>query len=318
MSILLALGLTGALAQAAPVAVGAVVSGQVVEAATGAPVAGAQVVLMTVPLGPPTNPMALRPKSTTTDQSGRFAFTDLEPGRYRLDAQKAGFARPFDSGAVAPPMLEVHAGERRSDVSVRLVRGGAIAGRVVDPYGEPIVNARVMVLRRPPMPPASPSSPAAAAARARFSNRLVPAGQGGQTNDLGEFRVHSLPPGEYYLQAAAVVFGGAVATPGRQGTGMTLVPTYFPGTSDASAAHPVLVMSGQTTDDVVVRMVAAPAFEVSGVVLDEAGAPVQGAMVRLTSQDASAPMAPLAPMMSGFNQVRTDASGSFSLANVTS
>ena len=75
-----------------------------------------------------------------------------------------------------------------------------------------------------------------------------------------------------------------------------------------------LSMSGQTTDDVVVRMVAAPAFEVSGVVLDDAGAPVQGAMVRLTYQDGSAPMA---SMMSGFNQVRTDASGSFSLANVT-
>jgi len=306
---LLAFGLAGALVQAVAAPPGAVVSGRVLEQGTDAPVSGAQVVLITVPQGPPSGPMPFRSKTATTDELGRFAFGEVEPGRYQLNVQKAGFALP-GAGRMAPAPFELKAGDSRNNLAVRLVRGGVIAGRVVDQYGEPLVDARVMVLRRPPVP-------AAAAARATFTNRLIPGGPGAQTNDLGEFRVHSLAPGEYYVQAApGFRFGGTLSAQSSPAPGTTLVPTYFPGTSDPSAAQPVLVAAGQTTGDIEVRMLVAAAFQVSGVVVDEAGVPVQGAMVRLTLQDPGAPMPPT-PMMSGLNQDRTDAAGAFSLVSVT-
>ena len=61
-------------------------------------------------------------------------------------------------------------------------------------------------------------------------------------------------------------------------------------------------------------MVGAPAFQVSGVVVDESGKPVANAVVRLSQEDAGGrPMF----MMQPWNQSRTDQAGRFSLGNVT-
>jgi protocatechuate 3,4-dioxygenase beta subunit len=310
---LLAVALSVALMQTPAVPKGAAVSGQVLEAGTQVPIAGAQVVLLPVLQGPPpTGPFSLRPTSTTTDESGRFVFIDTEPGRYRFNAQKSGFAIVVGLGP--PPMIELKSGERIDNLQLILQRGGVIAGRVVDQAGEPLADARVMVLRKPSMPPQS-SRAGAAAAAARLANRLLPAGSSGQTNDLGEFRVHSLPPGDYYVQAAPRVYSGRPGVPGAAAAAATtMVPTYFPSTTDSSAAQPIQVGAGQTTTDVEVRMVIASVFRVSGTVVDEAGQAVTNAMVRLTPQNASGPPQ---PMMRPFNQGRTDASGGFSIDGVT-
>ena len=40
--------------------------------------------------------------------------------------------------------------------------------------------------------------------RLQFTNgkrRLVPSGRNSTTNDLGQFRIYGLPPGEYYVSA---------------------------------------------------------------------------------------------------------------------
>jgi protocatechuate 3,4-dioxygenase beta subunit len=310
MPLLVALGLAGALIQTSAATDGAVVSGRVLEQGTQAPVTGAQVVLMAQLQNPPPGPFRYRPNTATTDENGRFEFVDIEPGRYRLTAQKAGFALP-DDGNVSLS-LELTRGDRRDDVALTLQRGAVITGRVIDQYGEPVVDAQVMVLRKPPAP-STPSSPAGVAA-ARFANRLMPAGPGAQTNDLGEFRLHSLLPGEYYVQAAPRGdFGGNPAANTRAAA-TTMVPTYFPGASDPQAAQPILVTAGQTASDVEVRMAVASVFQVSGVVVDEAGQPVTNAMVRLMPQDATVPQS---IMLRPFNQARTDARGTFSFGNVT-
>ena len=203
---------------------------------------------MPVLQGPPTAPFSLRPTSTTTDEDGRFVFIDIEPGRYRFNAQKGGFA--IVVGLVPPPMIELKSGERIDNLRLTLQRGGVITGRVVDQTGEPLADARVMVLRKPPMPPQS-SRAGAAATAARLANRLLPAGSGGQTDDRGEFRLHSLPPGDYYVQAAPRLYsGGSVGPGGAAAAATTMVPTYFPSTTDSSAAQPIQVAAGQTATDV--------------------------------------------------------------------
>jgi hypothetical protein len=135
------------LAQQAAVPQQAAVSGTVLEAGSNTPVAGAQVTLMSFALGPQLG----RPRETlvaTTDQNGRYRFDALEPGRYRVSVQKAGFATMLGLGL---PEATLKAGERKTDLNVTIQRGAAIVGRVLDENGEPIANANVMAWRRPPV-----------------------------------------------------------------------------------------------------------------------------------------------------------------------
>jgi hypothetical protein len=146
-----------------------------------------------------------------------------------------------------------------------------ITGRVLDPQGQPLPEAGVTALLKRldssdrPRGPVSSGPPL-----------LMPFGQG-QTNDLGEFRIFGLPPGEFVI--AANVQSHRIATSLSAPTTMTT--TFYPETTDASAAQPVAVRSGETVSDLTIRLAAVPAFQVSGVVVDESGAPVANAMVML-------------------------------------
>lgn len=297
MSLLIVLSLAGALIQSPVVPLRAAVSGRVLEDGSHTPIAGAQVTLMPSPSRRLPGPFRDRLRMVITDSEGRYEFADLEAGPYQLSVQKAGFA-PL-SGPASPGM-NLQAGERRNDVNVTLQRGGVIAGRVLDETGEPLVDARVMAMQKP-------GSRDGVSMPYGFS---IPAGPGAQTNDLGEFRLFSLPPGEYYVQAMSRSdFGGASAP-----RGTTMLPTYFAGTSDPDAAQPIAVGAGQTADGVVIRMISAPAFRVSGTVLDDRGRPVVNAMVRLMpDRPAARPMFMMAP----WSQSRTDTSGTFTINNVT-
>ena len=283
----------------------ATLTGQVLEDGTGAPVAGAHVNVMQVPTERPaagSTIFASRPSTTTTDREGRYHVAGLEPGRYRINVQKPGFAQSLD--AFAPP-VDLGAGEQRS-LDVTLQRGAVIVGRVLDESGEPLVEARVMAMRKMAVGPLGTRT---------NSDMLRPAGPSAQSNDLGEFRLFSLPPGEYYVQATSRPDFGAGRDAGATAPrARTLVPTFFPSTSDQAGAEPITLGAGQTSDSLVITMVGSPAFQVSGIVVDESGKPVANAMVRLGQEDGSGrPML----MMQPWSQSRSDAGGRFSLGNVT-
>ncbi len=202
----------------------------------------------------------------------------------------------------AAPPIDLGAGERRG-IDVRLQRGAVIVGRVLDEAGEPLADARVMAMRKMPVSPTGART---------YPDLMRPAGPTAQTNDLGEFRLFSLQPGEYYVQVSPrpdVGAGGGVAPRAR-----TLLATFFPSTSDHAGAEPITLGAGQTSESLVITMVGAPAFQVSGVVVDESGKPVSNAVVRLSQEDAGGrPMF----MMQPWNQGRTDQAGRFTLGNVT-
>ena len=153
-------------------------SGRIIDEAS-APVAGAQVLL--VP--DPRRPMARPPVQAVSDQDGRYAFARVVPGRYRVEAQKPGFVRPGD-----PVRVTLASGQTLDGVNVFLLRDGAIAGRIFDPAGRPLAEARVMALRRLHV--------------RGGADRFVPAGQGFGTSERGEFRITGLLPGSYYVSAA--------------------------------------------------------------------------------------------------------------------
>jgi protocatechuate 3,4-dioxygenase beta subunit len=295
-----------ALAQAAAPVSQASVSGQVVDAVTHAPIAGAEVSLFPQLAGPPPAGVPLRPNIVATDDAGRFVMTNVEPGRYRLNVRKTGFA-PADT-ATAP--LNVTAGTAVPPVTLSLQRGGAIVGRVVDTTGQPLSDMSVMVLRqRPPLPPQVAARVAAAGGAPAF----IPAGGGARTDDLGQFRLHSLAPGEYVVQAAPG-FGPMMAGRAAPAQGVVMVPTYFPGTDDVASAQRISIRAGETSPDLTITMMTAAAHQISGVVIDQNGAPVADAMVRLEHDRAGGSIAALS--LGPGAQTKTDGRGVFTLSGI--
>lgn len=164
--------------------------GQVIGAATGAPMAGA-----TVQISMPKffdNPAA--PKGRViADDEGRFFFADLPPGDYYLSAGKAGYM-PGAYGQRRPmgetQQLTLAEGERRTDVKLAIWKYGVIAGTVVDEAGEPVVGVTVNALSRDFL-----------AGRARYGKMStepfnLPVAV---TDDRGAFRFPRLAPGGYVV-----------------------------------------------------------------------------------------------------------------------
>src|SRR5262245_25890584 len=98
MSPLMFVAFAVTLAQQAAVPRHAVLSGTVLDAGSNTPVAGARVILISSGRGPEPGRPA-EPLVATTDQNGRYRFDALEPGRYRVSVQKAGFAPMLGPGA---------------------------------------------------------------------------------------------------------------------------------------------------------------------------------------------------------------------------
>ena len=244
------------------------VSGQVIEDGTNTPVAAARVfVVLDDERAAPDG----SPPEVLSDRDGRYQFDMLTPGRYHIAAQKDGFAPPMDPSTMQ--IFEVAAGQVLDGLTVSLRRGGAFAGRVLDPQRQPIANVGVTALLKRLNRNDQPAGVASSG-----PPLLMPSGQG-QTNDLGEFRIFGLWPGEYVIVATAQSkFGGAATQPAAA---TTTTATYFPGTADVSAAQPVAVQSDETVSYLIIPLVSVPAFKISGVVVDGAGAPVANAMVML-------------------------------------
>ncbi len=300
--LLVALGLASVLAQSAvQVAAPTVVTGRIVDDASRAGISEARVTLIPMPTGGRGALIAFdrQPPMVLTDRDGRYSFDNIAPGRYRINVQKAGFAAVSDRG---PQQLDIVTGQSREVADIALQRGGAIAGRVFDDNGEPLSGARVMALRRPPVN---------AGARAGMPpTALLGVAGTAESNDLGEFRLFGLAPGEYVVGATAASVMSERAMP----RATTFVPTYFPGTPDTVAAQPIVLSSGQTFGEVTIRLIAVRAFQVFGIVRNQAGAPIANALVQLRSTEQSTPAV---MMMTSRNQVHTDSAGRFTIANVT-
>jgi len=275
VSLLVALTLT----QAAPAAeqTGRI-AGRITAAGANTPVAGVRIFLM--PAARPSGPGGMPPQAIS-DQDGRYVFDRGAAGTYRINADKSGFAPIADMTRM--PTVQVVAGQTVT-FDVQLQKGAVIAGRIVDARGEPVTDARIMVLRRLAPPPGARTSSA--------MPRLIPAGgQSQQTNDLGDYRVAGLAAGEYFVAAAprsVAMFGppgapASTAPPADHTPRTTITTTYYPGTVDQAAAQPIAVAAGAEVANINFAIQSAAAFRVSGIVVDENGQPVANAMVSLTS-----------------------------------
>ena len=121
------------------------ISGQVVEGGTTRTVPGASVTLYSVtPRGPA--------REVIADGQGRYVFSGLPAGEFRLTARKTGWrsgayglATPVEGIGIFDDVLKLAAGERGRAV-VPVWRNAIIRGRVTDESGEPLPGARVRAM----------------------------------------------------------------------------------------------------------------------------------------------------------------------------
>ena len=220
---------------------------------------------------------------------------NLPAGRYTVSASKAGYVtiqygqrRPFEQGT--PVVVADAATVQRLDITLQ--RGAVIAGRIVDEAGEPVAQIGVQAMRY------------------SYSNdgqRRLTAVSGAPTDNLGQFRVFGLMPGDYVLQAssATVMLGVGGVGPAPN----TFTTTYYPGTPNADEAQTVTLALGQETS-LPFQLVSGKTSRVTGVVMNADGAPVVGLQLSLVT-----------PMggngWSSTSAGSTGADGTFTMSSVT-
>jgi hypothetical protein len=91
----------------------------------------------------------------------------------------------------------------------------------------------------------------------------------------------------------------------------TIATTYYPGTTDQAAAQPLSVAAGAEIGNIVFAIQSVPAFRVSGIVVDENGNPVAGAMVMLMGDPRNGGM-----FMGPSGNARTQDNGQFDMDDV--
>src|SRR5262249_3684151 len=91
---------------------------------------------------------------------------------------------------------------------------------------------------------------------------------------------------------------------------------YYPAARAIDAAQAITVTAGETVKDADIRVIETPAFQITGIVIDEAGAPVAGAAVSVMPD--RNPANGTAFMFAPPSNVTTNADGTFSVPNLSS
>jgi hypothetical protein len=248
-------------------------TGSVVNSVSKEPVRRAEVSLMPVgvtgsfgPEGPPGT------RRATTDQEGKYAFADVDKGRYTLTGQKSGFLRS-SYGSRSPmsmgTQIELSEGQSLGDLKIELIPQGVISGRVVDEENEPLQNVQVMLMRRQFQ---------------RGTKTMMPFGNA-QTNDRGEFRILNVPPGQVILQISPARMMGAPTGTTDAAPNTAYVPTFYPGVTNMEQATRIDVSPGAELSGFEIKLQKAKVVKVRGKVLDPQGQPAKNYFVNLMPKD---------------------------------
>lgn len=182
-----------------------------------------------------------------TDASGRFHFEAIPPGEYRLREERPGYLQTSlgASRAGSPgTILRLKAGDRVSDLPLKLTRASIIAGKITDELGQP-VEALVNAYRP---------------AWINGHREYFVSGQG-STDQAGEFRITGLAAGRYYLYVSS----GNNAFLDEQGKPeKRLLSVFYPNARGLSEASPVEVLAGENMTGINFRLHAVETFHVRG------------------------------------------------------
>jgi hypothetical protein len=225
-------------------------------------------------------------KSSRADGSGHFIFKNVEPGIYRLMAERQGFFSD-ERKREYQPLFEVAAGDHVRNMPVRLMPAAAVRGEILDEYNDAVqdVEIRLMV------------------SQTRLGQMYLRVAAKATTDDRGEYRIAGLHPGKYYavveykpkaLTTLAAIVDNVnalqqmtdnhghpikVEMPRVPDPAYTYPTLFYPSTSDFQQAQSLKLNPG---DEVAVNflLVSAPVVSIRGRVTNGmTGQPPKGASV---------------------------------------
>ena len=191
--------------------------------------------------------------TATTDADGHFYIENVVPGRYRIFVERTGFVGVNEHGLKSEVnVFTVQAGQAVEDLLFRMLPTAVISGRITDEDGDPMAGVVVIALKKKP------------GKSTRESVGTV------GTNDLGEYRLAGLFPGQYWIVAMPPVDfrdyekqEKSLAGAGQPDT--RYVSTYYPGTYDAMQAS-ALALKADDEMPVNFTLVPARTYRVRGIV----------------------------------------------------
>lgn len=210
--------------------------------------------------------------TATTDADGRFHVDSVAPGRYRIFFERTGFVAVNGRGLRADVnVLTIHSNQSIDGLLFRMLPTAVISGRVTDEDGDPMSEVRIVAQKRRP---------------GKAGRESI--GMAG-TNDLGEYRISGLFPGQYWIVAMPAPDARDYEKPKQKSSAgnddapqpdTRYLTTYYPGTFDALQASPVTLKAG---DEMPIGLTLLPArtYRVRGIVTGIS--PKQKATVELVS-----------------------------------
>ncbi|MGA2597883.1 MAG: carboxypeptidase regulatory-like domain-containing protein [Bryobacteraceae bacterium] len=173
--------------------------------------------------------------ASATDGAGKFLLKDLAPAKYGIAAVADGYSRQTQTAACGDV------------VTFALAAEAAISGRVIGDDGNAVSGVRIVLLRL---------------AYAGGEKRLI-AVNGATPKDDGSYRLDNLSDDTYYLLAT-------VPPQAKNETELAYVPTFYPGSMDASGAAAVRIRGPGEIGGSDISLLKARSFAVRGRVV---GAP---------------------------------------------
>lgn len=207
-------------------------------------------------------------RTVAADANGRFAFEDVEDGRYQVSAAAPGYttkrlrdgAARFDAGDV----VTVRTGKPSTVFDLQLRRTSSVSGRVVRPNGAAAPGIDVVLA-------------------VRRGGQLVPLEETRTTTAWdGRYAMTELSPGDYLLLAAGVARPPATLSQTEQAAyeinatrAEDFVQTLYPGVPSTEAGAAITLIEGVPSDGVDIWLTPARRFSISGRVVVPDGAAVE-------------------------------------------
>lgn len=202
----------------------------------------------------------------TTDADGRYKFTNLAAGTYRVNVLSPGYIVFGTSDLVRNgQQIVLKEGEAVERLDFTLTRGGVITGKVVNSNNRPVIGEAVNLTTIDDAGQQAPFNP--------------PSGGGGlRTDDRGVYRAYGLPPGKYLVSAGQGNGGGG--GPGFMAASRAYIRTFHPEATDVTQATPITVEAGKDVTEVDIRLASLETFAAVGRVIEaETGNPVVGVLI---------------------------------------
>lgn len=253
-----------------------------------------KVTLILYPMEPGPAGDPLPPSSAISDRDGKFAFFGVPPGRYKLEADHAGYLR-VKFGArntwADGTLLTVVPGRPLAGLEIRMPEQATVAGTVSHDESASFILVSLL-------------QPAYQDGQRRLHSVAT-----AQANDSGEFSFNKLAPGRYYLTASA--------PPGAQdpNAAEAYVTTYYPGTADAGSAEAIDLKRGQSVSGLQFPVRKSRLFRISGTVEGYGSNPGRVAIL-LRPAGPSANFMMSAPVEDGAFEFRVVLPGSYWLVSM--